>query len=488
MNAQPRVLVSRATQYTDCNCACADGEDQAEPDSPLDAELQWIAAQDYVWELLDDGHVVCISPSGKGAVAVLNQAAQQLLMDFRSPRRAAPSHRTAGSDKSLAPVLDGLAQAGLITPWPQVNATQSEPSGMLTAWLHLTHACNLRCSYCFVQHNAARMSEAVGYKAVDAAFRAAAEGGYTSVKLKYAGGEPTLVFDLVQALHRHARQVARRTGIGLRELLLSNGVRLTDGMIAYLRAEAIRLMISLDGVGEFHDRQRPTTRGGVSFDAVAAAIERCLAQDVRPDLSITVTAQNAAGLAHAVSFALDRALRFNLNFVRTDEDATPAAHRANDDALIDGVRAALQVIQQRLPAYRLIDGLLDRSTFHTAHDYACGAGRNYLAIGPGGQVSRCHAQLDAVIGGVDDPRLLAAVREADVPGALRVVATAQREGCATCRWRSWCGGGCPLLAQRATAAEDQRSPYCSVYQALYPEVLRTEGMRLLKYAMEPVDA
>ena len=70
MNAQPRVLVSRATQYTDCNCACADGEDQAEPDSPLDAELQWIAAQDYVWELLDDGHVVCISPSGKGAVAV----------------------------------------------------------------------------------------------------------------------------------------------------------------------------------------------------------------------------------------------------------------------------------------------------------------------------------------------------------------------------------------------------------------------------------
>jgi len=392
-----------------------------------------------------------------------------------------PEGAVAADDREFAGVLKALVSAGLIIPWSQPQATHAAQPAMLTAWLHLTHACNLRCSYCFVQHNAQRMSEAVGRRAVDATFRAAADGGYKSVKLKYAGGEPTLVFDLVKSLHRHAQQRSQRRGIALRELLLSNGVRLTDDMLAYLRAEAIRLMISLDGVGELHDRQRSTVRGGATFDAVADAIDRCLLHDLWPDLSITVTAHNAGGLAQVVEFALDRALRFNFNFVRTSDGATPAEHRADDEKLIDGVRAALQVIQRRLPPYRLIDGLLDRSTFLTAHDYACGAGRNYLAIGPDGRVARCHTELSAAVSHVDEPDVLTAIRDADIPGALRAVAASEREGCSTCRWRHWCGGGCPLLANQASGAWNQRSPYCSVYQALYPEVLRTEGMRLLKY-------
>ena len=482
MNPPPRVLVSHATHHTDCNCACADDEDQIDPDLSFPITSQWVLHPHTTWEPLDESHVVGISPAGNGTVAVLDRTTQRLLAARRSPQFASPEGVVTVDDREFASVLKELASAGLITPWPQPQATHAAQPAMLTAWLHLTHACNLRCSYCFVQHNAQRMSEAVGRRAVDAAFRAAAEGDYKSVKLKYAGGEPTLVFDLVKSLHRHARQVSQRRGIVLRELLLSNGVRLSDDMLAYLQAEAIRLMISLDGVGDQHNRQRPTVRGGATFEAVADAIDRCLLHDLTPDLSITVTAQNAGGLAQVVEFALDRSLRFNLNFVRALGEATPAEHRAGDEKLIDGVRAALQVIQRRLPPYRLIDGLLDRSTFHSAHDFACGAGRNYLAIGPDGRVARCHTELNAAVGHVDDPNLLSAVRFAEFPGTLHAVAASRREGCSTCRWRPWCGGGCPLLANKASGAWDQRSPYCTVYQALYPEVLRTEGMRLLKYA------
>lgn len=482
MNPPPRVLVSHATHHTDCNCACANDEDETDPDLSFQTKSQWVLHPETTWEPIDESHVVCISPAGNGAVAVLDRVTHRLLAARHPPQFAGPGDLVAVDDREFAGVLKELTSAGLITPWPQPKATHAAQPAMLTAWLHLTHACNLRCSYCFVRHSAQRMSEAVGRQAVDATFQAAVEGGYKSVKLKYAGGEPTLVFDLVKSLHRHAQQLSQRRGIALRELLLSNGVRLTDNMLCYLRAEAIRLMISLDGVGELHDRQRSTVRGGATFDAVADAIDRCLLYDLRPDLSITVTAQNAGGLAHVVEFALDRSLRFNLNFVRNSDGATPADHRADDEKLIDGVRAALRVIQRRLPPYRLIDGLLDRSTFHTAHEYACGAGRNYLAIGPDGCVARCHTELSAAVSHVDEPDVLTAIRDADIPGALRAVAASEREGCSTCRWRHWCGGGCPLLANQASGAWNQRSPYCSVYQALYPEVLRTEGMRLLKYA------
>lgn len=488
MNAQPRVVVSRAEHFTDCNCACADGEDQAEPPLCTDSPSPWCVDQAYVSEPLDDEHVVCISPAGGGAVAVLNQAAQRLLTEFRTPKPYVPFLTAANSDQPVcANAFRALVEAGLVVQWPP-QTRPAPTSRMLTAWLHLTDACNLRCPYCFVAHTARCMSESIGRRTVTATFDAAAEGGYTAVKLKYAGGEPTLVFGLVQALHRHAQQAAQRTGIALRELLLSNGVRLTDAIIRYLHDEGINVMISLDGVGAWHDRQRPTVHGAGSFVAVAAAIDRCLAHHVTPDLSITVTAQNADGLAQAVEFALDRNLRFNLNFVRNHEAVLATATPAEDATLIAGVRAALRVIQRRQPPYRLIDGLLDRSTFHTAHEHACGAGRNYLVFTPDGQVAQCHAQLHTPVASVADPRLLTAVRNAATPGALQPIAVSQRSGCQRCRWRVWCGGGCPLLAYQATGAWDRRSPYCSVYQTLYPEVLRTEGWRILKYATAPVMA
>lgn len=488
MNAQPRVLVSRAAHFTDCNCACADGEDQAEPPLCTNSSVLWCADQAYVSEPLDEEHIVCISPAGGGAVAVLNQAAQRLLTEFRTPKPFVTFPTPATSDQPLrADAFHALVEAGLVTLWPP-QTHHAPASRMLTAWLHLTDACNLRCAYCFVSHTTRRMHESIGQRAVEATFRAAAEGNYTSVKLKYAGGEPTLVFGLVQALHRHAQRTAQRSGIALRELLLSNGVRLTDAIIRYLRNEGIDLMISLDGVGAWHDRQRPTVHGAGSFTAVVAAIDRCLAHGVTPDLSITVTAQNADGLAQAIEFALERNLRFNLNFVRNHDAASATATPAEDAALIAGVREALRVIQRRLPPYRLIDGLLDRSTFHAAHEHACGAGRNYLAFAPDGQVARCHVQLHTPVASVDDPRLLTAIRNAATPDALQPVAATQRVGCQSCRWRAWCGGGCPLLAYQATGAWNQRSPYCSVYQALYPEVLRTEGWRILKYAAAPVMA
>jgi uncharacterized protein len=35
-----------------------------------------------------------------------------------------------------------------------------------------------------------------------------------------------------------------------------------------------------------------------------------------------------------------------------------------------------------------------------------------------------------------------------------------------------------------TGRYNLKSPHCNIYKALYPEVLRLEGLRLLKYAEE----
>lgn len=431
---------------------------------------------------LPDAHELIYNPSGRAGAVVLNQPARQILDAFAAPRTPTQAAAT-WPDLSLDQVEGAahqLASLDLLAPAirPAPRAPRPTPH-VLSAWLHVTDACNLRCTYCYLDKSGEAMDETTGRAAVEAVFRAAVQHGFRTVKLKYAGGEPTLNFGLVQALHAHARRLADQTGLALREVVLSNGVALNDGILDWLCASDVRLMISLDGVETAHDAQRIFANGKGSFCQVARGIDRALARGVRPYLSITVTARSADRLSDAVAFALDRDLLFNLNFYReNDLSAARAGAQAEDQRLIDGLRRALAVVEERLPRQSLIGALIDRTSLGVPHSYPCGAGRNYLVIDQRGRIARCQMEIERPVTDIwaDDP--LAAVRAG---GAGFNPAVEEKEGCRECQWRTWCAGGCPLLAQRANGRNDTPSPYCSVYQALFPEALRLEGLRLLKW-------
>jgi uncharacterized protein len=171
-------------------------------------------------------------------------------------------------------------------------------------------------------------------------------------------------------------------------------------------------------------------------------------------------------------------LLFNLNFVCRSSRSIYGL-RADQARLLAGLEAAFGVIEESLPPYRLIDGLLDRSAFDVRHLHPCGAGRNYLVIGPRGRVSRCQMSMDQPVTDIwaDDP--LQAVRNEG--SGFEKVPVEEKEACGECPWRYWCAGGCPLLAYRAAGRSDVPSPYCDVYRALYPQLLRLEGLRLLRW-------
>ncbi len=94
-------------------------------------------------------------------------------------------------------------------------------------------------------------------------------------------------------------------------MVLSNGVALTRSTPALCAMNRFRLAISLDGVGEVHDQQRPFVNGRGSFTHVQRGIDWALSVGVSPFLSITVTAQSAEYIRETVAFALDRDLAFN---------------------------------------------------------------------------------------------------------------------------------------------------------------------------------
>jgi len=63
--------------------------------------------------------------------------------------------------------------------------------------LMLTHACNLRCSYCYTGEKPPRSMEAhVGTRAIDRALASMEEGG--TLELSLFGGEPVLEAGMVE--------------------------------------------------------------------------------------------------------------------------------------------------------------------------------------------------------------------------------------------------------------------------------------------------
>lgn len=457
---------------TESDCACPDSEPKSTYAQPVETANCWQIASDLYRTSLADGYELLFSPFSPAGVVVLNEPACAILDTFACPRPL----NDVGSRQ--------LAALGLLQPYDTTLAPVRSQPRALTAWLHVTNACNLRCTYCYLTKTDESMDENTGRTAVDAIFRSAVYHGFRAVKLKYAGGEPTLNFRLVRVLHEYACSLAAREDLELREVVLSNGVALSNSILDFILDTGIRLMISLDGLGAAHDAQRVFPNGRASSHLVVRSVDRALARGIKPYLSITVTKYNADDVAVAVAFALERDLLFNLNFYR-DNDRL-ASHEdliAEDEQLIAGARAAFRVIEGRLPRQSLIGGLVDRANFGIPHDRSCGVGQSYLVINQRGEIACCQMESERTVTDVmaDDP--LGVIRDSQI--GFHNVSVDEKEGCRECIWRYWCGGGCPLLTYRVTGRNEVKSPYCNVYQALYPEVLRLEGLRLLNSNAAP---
>ena len=430
----------------------------------------WHTTSDLHLAPLPKNHHLAFNPMGPAGVVVLNESAYNLLQSYQQPHPLHhPESFTLAQLQLLSPVESSLPAAACL---PQPTK--------LTAWLHLTNACNLNCSYCYLNKTNEKMDLATGKAAVDKLLHQARQHGFDGLKLKYAGGEPTLNFELLRELHPYARDRARQLGVGLEAVMLSNGVRLTPEMLTFLQRQDIGLSISLDGLGMAHDMQRPFVGGQPSSHLVLRNIDLALEHGISPYLSITITETNADAIAEVAAYALERKLYFNLNFYRSQSYGNGAARRAANDKLIVNVMKVLQVIENDLPEYNLFANLMDRANFATPHTHTCGVGDNYLVIDHHGGIAQCHMLIDETVSNIWEQDPLLTLRTTPSINGFYNISVDEKESCSTCEWRYWCAGGCPLEALHTNGRVEAKSPYCDIYKAVFPEILRLEGLRLLK--------
>ena len=145
--------------------------------------------------------------------------------------------------------------------------------------------CNLDCPYCFYLHKTDLLAHERNARIDDSLLEAhirqyiEAQTG-DEVIFSWQGGEPTVMgldfFRRVVELQARHRKPDQR----IENDLQTNGLLLDDEWVAFLKAHAFVVGLSVDGTRELHDRYRPTKGGEPSFDRALAAAARLAAAEV----------------------------------------------------------------------------------------------------------------------------------------------------------------------------------------------------------------
>ena len=109
----------------------------------------------HIQPCMPDRWLVC-HPTRSGQIAVIDQQVASLLDRFRTPTTLLKtiedcSEYLPGSIEHAAMALHQLGFLNDLHSSPPLAEERHNPT--LTAWLHVTNACNLRCDYCYLHKN-----------------------------------------------------------------------------------------------------------------------------------------------------------------------------------------------------------------------------------------------------------------------------------------------------------------------------------------------
>jgi uncharacterized protein len=133
--------------------------------------------------------------------------------------------------------------------------------------LHLTDYCNLACKYCYADKTGKSIKEDVWKRSVDY-FMEFMGGDRTHSNIMFIGGEPLAAPKLMKEVMVYARSKGV-AGFGI----ITNGALLNKQWMEFLAENRFFMHLSLDGIREAQNINRPKLGGQVSFDATDRALD-----------------------------------------------------------------------------------------------------------------------------------------------------------------------------------------------------------------------
>jgi uncharacterized protein len=316
--------------------------------------------------------------------------------------------------------------------------------------LAVAQKCNLGCQYCYAQGGSfggpsKGMPAETAVRAIEMLFRGAAPG--ERVNLAFMGGEPLVARDVIRLSTQRAEQLSRETGAPVGFSITTNGTLVTPDDGEFFEEHGFSVTVSLDGIGETHDRLRPYKSGRGTFARIMANIAPLLRMQRRMQVSAraTVTVHNLQ-----LRDTLDQLIALGFHSVGfspllrsptgTDELGHAELEVMLDQMIACGEEFERRVIAgQRYPFANMVNAMreLHRGTHRP---YPCGAGAGYLGVSADGDLAACHRFVGDEEGAMGNLDTGVDLRRQTIWLTQRHVH--RQEPCKTCWARYMCGGGC----------------------------------------------
>ena len=331
--------------------------------------------------------------------------------------------------------------------------------------LNIAHDCNIRCSYCFAStgdyHGGRKLMPIdIAKKAID--FLIVNSGNRKKLEVDFFGGEPMLNFEVVKSTIEYAREKAKQYHKQIGFTMTTNGTLLDEASMEYLNENMDNVVLSIDGRKSINDNMRKAINGKGTYDIILPKIKRFLEKRGEKSHYVrgTFTAHNLDFVNDVLALADEGFKEISIEPVIASSDMEYALKEEHLYAIMkEYEKLAEKIIEydKMGKTFRFYHYLMDLDGGPCVYKKisSCGAGYEYFAITPDGDLYPCHQfvgregyRIGSVNAGIENRELQEKFSSNSVYHKVK---------CNECWAKFYCSGGCQ--ANAGAFCGDLKVPY-----------------------------
>ena len=318
--------------------------------------------------------------------------------------------------------------------------------------LHVSHDCNLRCKYCFASTGDFGMGRRmtmdfeVAKKAID--FVVERSGSRRNIEVDFFGGEPLMAFDTVKKTVDYARSIEKEKNKKFRFTITTNGILLNDESIDYINENMDNCVLSLDGRRAVNDEMRPTPNGCGSYDVIVPKFKKLVSQRGKDrDYYVrgTFTSKNLDFSNDVLSIADEGFDQLSVEPVTSEPGTGYDLSEKDLPRIAEEYEKLVDIMQKRRKEGKgfnffhfMVD--LQQGPCVIKRLRGCGAGYEYVAVSPDGDIYPCHqfvGRPEFKLGSIFDGTF-----DMNISEKFSSLNVCSRPKCRDCWANFYCSGGC----------------------------------------------
>ena len=423
-----------------------------------------------------DGHILYLPRLG--IAAGVEAKVGCMLTDLKAGRRVSEGER------DLAEIWIG-ALDGIYCRARRVLPRDLPPFRPTHVTLSLTTGCSLRCVYCYAsagEGSVRHMQFEIAQSAIEMAARNAKDTGEAAFNISFHGeGEPTHNWPLFKACVEAGETLATEYSLCVDFTMSTNAVW-GRTQRDFIGRHFKRLSVSLDGLPNVQDRQRPTPSGRGSFGLVRASLRALDEARVTYGLRATVLPDGLEDMLPFLEWAATNTRTDFLSFEPVFENGRGGGLRFDRHAFYKRFGEVYRRVQVRAAELNIAVGYSGcRPTIANGHFcQATGPNPNFVVMSDG-TVSSCYEIKDAksskgrfTVYGRWDPKRHGFILDSDRLDRIRQFGVWDLPNCRNCFAKWNCGGDCIARCDAAFGGMlEYRPPRCELNRVTtFDEIVR----------------